>query len=77
MVSFFQKLHIRYVQETNKLTSLVGDALGPLDGELVGSEEGEELGSFVTTGAGVVGDNVGAMLDDDRVGIVVVGCDEG
>jgi len=36
-----------------------------------------EVGSFVTTGAGVVGDNVGAMLDDERVGIDVVGCDEG
>ena len=42
--SFFQKLHIRYVQETNKLTSLVGDALGPADGDLDGDEEGPLLG---------------------------------
>jgi len=55
----------------------LGLEVGPLDGELVGSKEGEEVGSFVTTGAGVVGDNVGAMLDDERVGIDVVGCDEG
>lgn len=51
--------------------------MGTLDGEVVGSKEGEEVGSFVTTGARVVVDNVGAMLDDDRVGIDVVGCDEG
>ena len=51
--------------------------MGTLDGELVGSKEGEEVDSFVTTGAKVVGNDVGAMLDDDRVGIDVVGCDEG